>query len=373
MVVTAAMMDDPVRKAAAVRRLADYRYADVAFALVQMLEDELNELSVLLEVEWVIVGMAELALPPLADAISEGTVPADMALLIYIRVARRDPTLVVPYMRHKEPLVARTAALGIALSGHASALAVLLETYELLSVGAQQATLHATCHVDKERCRALLAGALSDGEDDLKITALSLGIARADRTLGRLCSPLLHDENQAVVRAALEALVALGAAGGEEDLIILFDSADDDVREQILRVMSATGSSLAFEFLRGVVQRYSAKTRLGRLAQDLFRSSAGKVVLFAGDDGAVPVEATVRRSGLERHSLVLYNDAGFRVVALGSVMARCQGRRGTWRKVSPDDYSSDGSVPVNLRCPRGKTPDITWKRPDGRQIVPVAE
>jgi len=372
LVVNLAISEDPEEKKAGIRRLAGYRFGSVAFALVQMLEEETNEVSVIQEVEWALVSMPELALGPLAAAVDEGAVPTDMALLIFTRIARRDPTILVPYMKHKNPDVARGATLGIAVAGHRSGRQLLLESFDLLPSTSRQVIVQALCHVRDETCHRLLVTAL--GEDDEELQTAVLGIAQTTglKELSAHCLPLLHSPNPVVVRAALETMVTLGAEGGEKDLEILFDAAPPDVKEQVVRVMASTRTNDAYAFLKKVIGRYSSKTELGKLAHTLYRESAGREVRFGGGSDTVPVEASIARSGLTRYSLVLYNQEGYRVVVSGTVMSKCPGSRGRWQKAVQTDFSSDGSFPVTSRCSGGRTPEVIWKTRTGT-IVRAAQ
>jgi len=92
--ISAAASDD--RRIAAVRKLADYKYDSVAAALVQLLEEAGHSAIVDREVEWALAALSALALQPLAESLSVGTISTDAAVVVLTRIARQDPAIVAP-------------------------------------------------------------------------------------------------------------------------------------------------------------------------------------------------------------------------------------------------------------------------------------
>lgn len=350
------------------RRLAVFRFKSVAFSLVDMLETASASPEITAEVEWALVSMSELAVDPVVVALAEGRIPRSAALVVLKRLARQEPSLVAPLLLHSEPLVARSAALALALCGHPGKLRYLTDGYIGAQPAAQAAILQGVCNTDAKECRRILTAAFSATDESVQLAALGLARQFGDAHVAGYCVPLLHSNSSTLVRAALETLVVLGARGFEADLQILFDSAADDIKEQILQVMAQTSTKESFSFLRKVALRYSVRMPLGALAHKLHRQSAGRLVFMGDSAETLPVEGTVLWDVSKGSSLVLYNEEGFRVVVSGQLEIRCAGRRRAVRKISPEQFNSDGSLAISGVCPNRALPSVMWIRDDGQRV-----
>jgi HEAT repeat protein len=373
LIVTATTTEDPEARKREIRKLADYPYASVAQALVQMLSDELLP-DVVAEVEWALVTLEELAIPPLAAAVRAGEIPEDSALLVLTRLARRESSRMAALLAAEDPAIARLAALALATCDRREATELLAASLEEVSGAAYQAGLRAICHTASKHCQETLTAALRSHDPGVLVEAFGLMRSREMEELAPSCVSLLHHADPLVVRAALEALSTLGAKGSEKDLQILFDEGDLDVKEQVLQVMGATATEASSSFLRTCVQRYSRKTRLGTEALRLYRATAGRRLVTGSGPRTVPAEAAVNRDLQGRLLLILFNEDGNRVAGAGEMAVRCPGAaRGKWAAVKARDFGAEGALPVPSRCPGDGSPQVFWRTPKGAVLEAASE
>ncbi len=366
--VDVAAADTDEQRIAALRKLAAYRHPDVAMALVQLAEETELSPAVLRELEWVLVAMGDFALKPLDDAVAARRVPVDLVTVVWKRVARQDPALLLAYTRSAIPLVARSAGLAVATCGHPDAAATVSRDFEQAAAGARIAYLQATCLVDARRCLELLDAARKAPETAVRAAALTLGPPEGRRVPAESLAVCLHDKDPNVVRAALEALTDGPVAGIEKDLEILAQGGPDDIREQALRTLARAGTRPAAAALARIVKQFPDSTAIGHLARELYKEGLGEVVLMGNAAGAIPVSATLTSEPDGRLAFRLYNDEGFRVVVRGALYLKCQGLPQTRTDVNVQDFEADGTLRLEVRCRRGGPPEVQWKRRDGHRF-----
>ncbi len=295
-------------------------------------------------------------------------IPVDLVTVVWKRVARQDPALLIAYTRSAIPLVARSAGLAVATCGHPDAAATVSRDFEQAAAGARIAYLQATCLVDARRCLELLDAARKAPETAVRAAALTLGPPEGRRVPAESLAVCLHDKDPNVVRAALEALTDGPVAGIEKDLEILAQGGPDDIREQALRTLARAGTRPAAAALARIVKQFPDSTAIGHLARELYKEGLGEVVLMGNAAGAIPVSATLTSEPDGRLAFRLYNDEGFRVVVRGALYLKCQGLPQTRTDVNVQDFEADGTLRLEVRCRRGGPPEVQWKRRDGHRF-----
>ncbi|MBM4354637.1 MAG: hypothetical protein FJ109_12760 [Deltaproteobacteria bacterium] len=370
LVVEFSAADSDTRRIDVARRLAGYRSEPVALALLQLLDDPTLPAEVVRELEWTVVAMEERALEPLASAAADDMLPEDMITSILTRIARRNPEAVASLLTHASSTVGRIAAISLGSSGREESLRLLMVALPQAAPPAGPAILSSVCRLSRLSCAAALRTSLASPDDVMQTEALALVAASGDRTLIAACLPLLHSKSPVVVRAVLDAMGVVGADGGEADLEILFDSSSDELRELVVRTLGATPTDAARTALRRIARQSSRQTRVGRIADELFRRAADKTVVVETRDANHPAQAVVVVPDKGTIGLALYSEEGFRVVARGSLLWKCKGQRGQEKRIGHEDYLPDATIPLP-RCASSPIPQVHWRCRDGRQITGV--
>jgi len=370
LVVQMSTSEDEHEQAALVKKLASYRFASVAQAIVQLLEDPEVPPSVVQEAEWTLTALSPLSLEPLTASLAQGRIPPDLAVLVLTRISRQDPSLVSPYLASDES-VGVAAALALSASGHPESVGAIVAAYPGASASAKEAILSTICRVDSDACGGLVAGSLKSG--DRRQVLAALGTVRFENLIDAVpgCVTHLHDPDPLVVRSALEALSSLGATGYEKDLAILFDGAGPGVQEAVLAVLASTHTSESSEILWGIVAKYPARSPLGLLARRLHAHGPHAIASGGRKSDSLPIEAVFWDSSPSRVTVVLHNAGGQRVVASGALAVRCPRRREARRKISASEFSPDGSLAVDCGCSDVSSPELIWERPGGGNVEAV--
>lgn len=358
---------DPAQRIKGLRRLSLYRYASVAEGLEQLLESEQDSPETIREVEWALAAMAGHAMAPLARGVDDGKLPVTSALTILTRIARQDPSIVAPMISGQSPTMARVACIAILGSRHPAATETVLAAWPGLKQEARPAVLQALCNVSRSDCIRLLEEALTGPDDGLRIAAAGLLPTFADPSMATLLIPLLHGNNPVVVRAGLDALMEMRPLGVEKDLAILFDQAPDDIKEQILDILSTMPSKESLAFLQDVSNRYAGVSHVGERARALSLDASGLMVHSGRDRDFPPVAATLLRDGPESFKICLLNSDGFRVIVEGSIEVSCARGKSTRTTVTTSDFATDGTLPIAERC-GARIPLVTWVRPSGKRL-----
>ncbi len=368
LVVEVAAGDDEEERIEMLRELAAYRYPDVALALVQLTEEEQLAVAVMRELEWVLVAMGDLALRPLAEALAGQRVATDFATVVLKRIARQDPTLLVPYAQSSVPAVARAAALAISACSHPDAPQTAADAFPEAAPAAQTALLEGICLAHASGCPLLLEAARRSSEVQVRSTALAVASTRPEWLTKETIGGALHDPDINVVRAALTVLEERSTKGYETDLAILLKLPYEDVQERALRSLARAGTRQAGKVLAEVANSYSESSHLGRTARELLRQGAGEVVVLGDAVDALPVDASLSTLDDGRLALRLYNQEGFRVIVRGGLYVKCKGMPQSRTNVRSADFSTDGTLAIQVQCQRGGPPEVRWKRRDGQQL-----
>jgi hypothetical protein len=368
LVVEVAAADSEETRIEMLRKLAAYRYPDVALALVQLTEEEQLPVSVLRELEWVLVAMGDLALRPLADALAGQRIATDFATVVWKRIARQDPALLLPYVSNSVPAVARAAALAIAACNHPDAPQAAAAAFPDASPTAQTALLEGICLAHASGCPLLLESARKSDDSQVRATALAVASTNSKWLTKETIGGALHDPDINVVRAALTVLEERSSKGYETDLTILLKLNYEDVQERALRSLARAGTRQAGKALAEVANTYSESSRLGRTARELVRQGAGEVVVFGDAADSLPTDASLSTLDDGRLALRLYNQEGFRVIVRGALYVKCQGMPQSRTNVRTTDFSADGTLSIQVQCQKGGPPEVRWKRRDGQQL-----
>lgn len=368
LIVEIAAADEDDVRIELLRKLAAYRYPDVALALVQLTEEEQMAAAVLRELEWVLVAMGDLALRPLADALAGRRVATDFATVVWKRIARQDPALLVPYLHSSVPAVAHSAALAIATCNHPDATETAAAAFAAAPAAAQAALLEGTCLAHPAGCPTLLVEARTSGNAQVRSTALAVAFTNPEWLTTETLGAALHDPDVNVVRAALTVLEGRSSRGFEADLAILLQLSHEDVQERALRSLARAGTRQARKVLDEVVRTYSESSRMGRTARELVHQGAGEVVVLGDATESVPVDASLSTLDDGKLALRLYNQEGFRVIVRGAIYVKCQGMPQSRTNVRVSDFATDGTLALQVQCRRGGPPEVRWKRRDGQQL-----
>lgn len=368
LVVEVAAASDDEARITLLRKLAAYRFPDVALALVQLTEEEQLGVAVMRELEWVLVAMGDLSLKPLAEALAGQRVASDFATVVWKRIARQDPGLLVPYTQSAVPAVARAAALAIAVCDHPTAAETALDAFGEASPVAQAALLEGICLARASKCPSLLLKAHSSNAPSVRAVALTVALNDPSWLTKESIGQALHDPDVNVIRAALTVVEGRSVRGFEMDLAILLKLNHEDVQERALRSLARAGTRQASNTLAEVASTYSETSRLGRIARELVRQGAGEVVVLGDAVDSVPVAASLTTLIDGRLALRLYNAEGFRVRVRGALYVTCQGMPQSRTNVNVSDFSADGTLAVLVQCRRGGPPEVRWKRRDGELL-----
>jgi hypothetical protein len=368
LVVEVAASDDEETRIKMLRKLAAYRYSDVALALVQLTEEEQLAVTVLRELEWVLVAMGDLALRPLADALAGQRVATDFATVVWKRIARQDPALLLPYVSSSVPAVARAAALAISACNHPDAPKTAATAFSGASAAAQTALLEGICLAHASGCPLLLESARKSTESQVRSTALAVASTKPEWLTKETIGGALQDSDINVVRSALTVLEERSSKGYETDLAILLKLNYEDVQERALRSLARAGTRQAAKVLAEVAKTYSESSRLGRIARELVRQGAGEVVVLGDAVDSLPTDASLSTLDDRRLALRLYNHEGFRVIVRGALYVKCKGMPQSRTNVRTTDFSADGTLSIQVQCQKGGPPEVRWKRRDGQQL-----
>jgi hypothetical protein len=366
--VNITVADTDEERIALLKKLAAYRFDDVALALVQLAEEDLLSSAVMRELEWVLVAMGDLVLRPLADALAGRRIPSDFVTIVWKRIARQDPTLLVPYLNHAVPAVSHAAALAVATCNHPEALSTVIEHFLTTSAEGQAVFLEAGCLVMSQSCPDLLARARQSEASLVRSTALEIAAGNEGWMTDDAMATALHDNDINIVRAALTVLERWPAKGLVADLAILLKTEHADVSERALRALARAGTQEASQILQEVVRNHAASSTLGRIARELIRQGSGETVVVGDALDAVPISATLTTLADGSIALRLYNDEGFRVVVRGAIYVKCKGMPQSRTNVGTGDFSADGTLSLRVQCRSGGPPEVNWKRRDGQLI-----